>query len=91
MRVPPIPSTRRCVVGEFGWCSGEFTSPIGGVKPPLHQIDLPGHKCESAMGTYEGYLLILNDIPASFLSPTWRIVWAGVALVVALVLCCLRE
>ena len=25
-----------------------------------------GHKCESAMGTYEGYLLILKDIPASF-------------------------
>ncbi len=29
------------------------------------------------MGTYEGYLLILKDIPASFLSLTWRIVSPG--------------
>jgi hypothetical protein len=27
-------------IGQFDCRSGEFTSPFGGVKPPLHQIDL---------------------------------------------------
>jgi len=32
---------RWLVVGQLGWRSGEFTSPCGGIKPPLRQNDPP--------------------------------------------------
>ena len=36
------------------------------------------------MGTYDGYLLILKGHSGFVLSLTWRIVWVGIALAVAL-------
>src|SRR5439155_21855976 len=42
---------QKAVVGQFGSSSGEFTSPCGGIKPPLHQTDpLPIHREARALG-----------------------------------------
>ncbi len=43
-------AANQAVVGQFGSRSGEFTSPRGGMKPPLHHTDPTTEQADLAQG-----------------------------------------